>query len=161
MLTGLLAFQLLSSPAHAAEHRLGLSGTLDRSSGLVTQIPRMGAHLGATYVLGGEKNGFQAELSFQQYTAYGIWERFPALSLSWAHAWGEQEVHGYHALGAGVALTGLMPDALSPALPMIRLEGGVEMERERLWFRGGLAAFAVVPGPALGAGPRVVVGANF
>lgn len=148
--------------AQAAEHRVGGALTVDGSAGLVTHIPRFGAHVGATYVLSGEKNGLQVDLALQQYTAYDLWERFPAVALSWTHGWGDGEgLRPYHALGAGAALTGTMPTALSPALPMLRLEGGAEWNRERKWVRAGLAGFAVVPGPILGVGPKLTAGVHF
>lgn len=157
-----LLLWLVSSNARAAENHVGVSVTVDGSTGLVTHIPRFGVHPGATWVLSGQNNGIQVDLALQQYTAYGLWERFPALSLSWSHAWGANDgLRPYHALGAGVALTGAMPTALAPALPMLRLEGGAEWNVERWWVRGGLASFAVVPGPILGAGPKLTVGAHF
>lgn len=149
------------SDAHALESRLGGSVQADLSMGLVSRIPRVGAHVGASYLLTGQRNGLLVDLSLQQYTAYGVWERFPALGLSWSHAWGEGPVHAYHDLGAGVAATGLMSTALAPALPMGHLEGGAEWVHPRLWMRLGLSALLVVPGPVLGAGPRFTAGVRF
>lgn len=160
-LVTLLLSSLLSGEARALEQQVGATVALDGSTGLITRIPRLGMHGGLAYTVGGAQNAFQLDVQLQSYTAYGLWEQFPALSLSWSHGWGEGELRPYHALGAGVALTGVMETALAPALPMLRLEGGVELQREHLWGRLGLAGFAVVPGPTLGGGPKLTIGAHF
>ena len=153
-------FAMLLTPAHATDVQVGAALSLDGSMGLNTGIPRLGVHPGLSALVGGEHHGLQVDARYQMFHAYGLWERFPTVGLSWSMGWGDGPVRPYHTLGAGLAITGVMDTALAPALPLGLVGGGVEIRRDQLWMRAGLQGF-FAPAPALGLGPELIAGWNF
>lgn len=155
-----LGLVLAEGRAEAAEQRIGGSVLVDGSIGTVTRIPRLGLQGGATWMLLGEQQGLAVDLHYGAYTHDGLWEDFPGLGLAWTARWGEGALRPYHALGASVELTALMPTALAPALPLVRAEGGADWASDGWWMRAGLAGFWTLA-PAIGLGPRLSAGISF
>lgn len=151
---------LSTAPASAAEQRVGALIELDASTGTRTGIDRLGLHGGATWTLLGQHQGLVVEARYDTFFGSGVVEDFPGLGLGWTMVWGEGALRPYHQLGVVAEFTGLMPEALTPVLPLVVAQGGVDWRKDRFWLRAGAEGFWTLT-PALGVGPHLSAGLAF
>ncbi len=138
----MLSLFLLASlaTASAAEHRLAVGVGGHASTGLRTQLPVVGIEGSLGWTLQGERSGLRVELhDVVGWTNNGA-ANLPGVRLGWTALWGDGGVHPYTVVGLG----GYLTDAL-PALPILWLEGGVELAGERTFLQLGPDVYGLPP----------------
>jgi hypothetical protein len=148
------------APASAAEQRIGALVELDVSTGTRTHIDRLGLHPGATWMLLGQHQGLVLEARYDAFAGSDVVEDFPGLGLGWTMVWGQGALRPYHQLGVVAEFTGVMPEALTPVLPLVTAQGGLDWRHQHIWLRGGVEGFWTLT-PALGVGPHLSAGVTF
>jgi len=127
--------------AAAAEHELGVAVGGHGSLGLKTRIVVTGAEGGPVYRLQGEE---RSALQVEAQDLWGTTASGPVhllgLKVGWSRQWGDGDLRGYSL----VSLGGYLNDIL-PVLPVLWVEGGVELGADRIRWRVGPEVYSLPP----------------